>query len=170
MRRVEEINKEVIDISEDAPKFSAASSQRYLESNFDISRYIKQHSARLSTIERIDGILDKIEEVVTTPEFLSQVGPKGVLALYSVLTKRVASENALVQRFVNDAVANSLLKRRMMLEQKKLEREAEVEAKTGKDQTIGQMAKQLKSILRAASGTPPATEHKDENTDFNGEI
>lgn len=172
MERYKTINKRagsLLEISEQGE--TTTPSSRYLDANFDISRYIKVMQEKLATVEKLSVFMDEIEEVMKSPSMLSQLKPKEMLLFYQSLIRRANMEAMLVSKFVDDSVKNSIIKKRMMVEQKRLERdEAEASRKGLGDSTTGQISKQLKSILMTKGRASISGIDNVEEVDFTGEV
>lgn len=172
MERYKTINtnaSEILELGEPRDKTSASS--KYMDANFDISRYIKVMQEKLATVEKLSSFMDEIEEVMKSPSMLSQLRPKDMILFYQSLIRRANMEATLVSKFVDDSVKNSIIKKRMMVEQKKLERdEAEANRRGLGDSTTGQISKQLKNILMSKGRVSVTGIDNVEEVDFTGEV
>lgn len=173
MQRLNSINSnadEIIDISEGKPEKVPAAT-KYIDANFDISQYIKVMQGKLKIVERLSDYMDTLEEMMKSPHVLASMTPKDIMVLYQSIIRRANMEATLVSKFVDDSVKNSLIKKRMMVEQKKLERdEAEARRQGTGDSTTGKIAKTLKSILLAQGKASTTGNDNVEEVDFNGEV
>lgn len=125
------------------------SSAKFLEANFDLSKYIKIMQGRLHSIDRLNSLLDKLEEAFTDPSVMRSMSNKDALLLYQSLIRRATMESTLVSKFIDDSVKNTLIKRRLQLEQQRMEKDQREAEGVNRSSNVADILRSLKKIASA---------------------